>query len=116
MSFAGLTERWENLSHKAEEAQRASVLQRELAAMHLEFRGAYERFISHEVLLEPDQVLDERINLITVSLYIFCLCVEEINIQLSILERLCLVLIREETFDLSAFEYSVKLLQTLNKE
>ncbi|XP_063993253.1 klarsicht protein isoform X1 [Diachasmimorpha longicaudata] len=64
----GLTERWEDLSHKVEEAQRASVLQRELAAMHLEFRGAYERLTSHEVVLEPDHVLAKRINQITSEL------------------------------------------------
>ncbi|KAK0092173.1 hypothetical protein PV326_002026 [Microctonus aethiopoides] len=62
---AGLTERWENLSQKAEEAQRASVLQREMAAMHLEFRAAHERLSSHEIILGPAHVIEKSINSIT---------------------------------------------------
>lgn len=68
--FLGLIERWENLSNKVDEAQRASVLQRELAAMDLEFRAAHERLISQEIILEPDHVLDERINQINVSSHV----------------------------------------------
>ncbi|XP_043268774.1 uncharacterized protein klar isoform X2 [Venturia canescens] len=64
----GLTERWETLSSRAEEAQRASALQRDMAAMHLEFRAAHERLIAHEVVLEPAHVLDDRINKITSEL------------------------------------------------
>ncbi|KAK0078875.1 hypothetical protein PV325_002014 [Microctonus aethiopoides] len=60
-----LTERWENLSQKAEEAQRASVLQREMAAMHLEFRAAHERLSSHEIILGPAHVIEKSINSIT---------------------------------------------------
>lgn len=67
VSIAGLTERWENLSQKAEEAQRASVLQREMAAMHLEFRAAHERLSSHEIILGPAHVIEKSINSITVS-------------------------------------------------
>lgn len=65
--ISGLTERWENLSHKAEEAQRASALQREMAAMLLEFRAANERLISHEIIVEPAHILEESISQITVS-------------------------------------------------
>ncbi|KAK0163287.1 hypothetical protein PV327_006985 [Microctonus hyperodae] len=64
----GLTERWENLSQKAEEAQRASVLQREMAAMHLEFRAAHERLSSHEIILGPAHAIEKSINSITTEL------------------------------------------------
>lgn len=58
----GLIVRWQDLSNKVEESQRASVLQRELAAMDLEFRAIHEKLVTQKIILEPDHVLDERIN------------------------------------------------------
>ncbi|XP_057318055.1 klarsicht protein [Microplitis mediator] len=66
--ISGLAERWKNLSHKAEEAQRTSSLQREMAAMHLELRSIHERLICHEIVLEPAYMIEDNINQITTEL------------------------------------------------
>lgn len=52
---------------RSEEAQRAAALQRDMAAMHLEFRAAYERLTAYEVAYEQPHMLAERISEITVS-------------------------------------------------
>ncbi|XP_034949178.1 uncharacterized protein klar [Chelonus insularis] len=64
----GLTERWKNLSHKVEEIQRANALQREIAALHLEFRALGEKLISYEIAIEPAHVLENNIHQITTEL------------------------------------------------
>ncbi|XP_024938758.1 uncharacterized protein LOC107265729 isoform X2 [Cephus cinctus] len=61
----GLIERWEFLSNRAEETCRASVLQRDMAGMRLEFRQIQERLLSYEIVLDQQHVLDERINQVT---------------------------------------------------
>ncbi|KAG8040390.1 hypothetical protein G9C98_000961, partial [Cotesia typhae] len=65
---SGLAEKWKYLSYKAEEAQRSSTLQREMATMHLELRAVHERFISHEIILEPAYLIEDNINQITTEL------------------------------------------------
>ncbi|KAH0555300.1 hypothetical protein KQX54_017483 [Cotesia glomerata] len=68
LSTQGLAEKWKYLSYKAEEAQRSSTLQREMATMHLELRAVHERLISHEIVLEPAYLIEDNINQITLGL------------------------------------------------
>ncbi|XP_051157473.1 klarsicht protein isoform X2 [Leptopilina boulardi] len=64
----GLLERWESLSSRLEEVQKANAIHRDMAAMHLEFRAAHDRIMAYEVGLEKAHILDERINQITSEL------------------------------------------------
>lgn len=47
----------------------ASALHRELAAMRTEFKAMYDRLFEYEIGLELPDVLDDRINGITVSYF-----------------------------------------------
>ncbi|XP_043480735.1 uncharacterized protein LOC122510281 isoform X2 [Leptopilina heterotoma] len=64
----GLLERWESLSSRLEEVQKANAIHRDMSAMHLEFRAAHDRIMAYEVVLEKAHILDERINQITSEL------------------------------------------------
>lgn len=63
----GMIEKWETLASRVEQAQMASALHRELAAMRMEFKTMHDQFFNYEIILEQPHVLDERINRITVN-------------------------------------------------
>lgn len=67
--FLGMIERWETLASRVEQAQMASALHRELAAMRAEFKATHDRLFDYEIVLEQPHVLDDRINGITVSFF-----------------------------------------------
>lgn len=49
----------------------ATALHRELTTLRTEFKAAHDRLFSYEIILEQPHVLDERINRITVRIFIF---------------------------------------------
>lgn len=57
------------MASRVEQAQMASALHRELAAMRKEFKAMYDRLFDYEILLEQPDVLDDRISRITVSYF-----------------------------------------------
>jgi hypothetical protein len=57
------------LASRVEQAQVASALHRELATMRTEFKAMYDRLFDYEIGLELPDVLDDRINGITVSYF-----------------------------------------------
>lgn len=65
--FVGMIEKWETLASRVEQAQMASALHRELAAMRMEFKAMHDRLFDYEIILEQPHVLDDRINRITVN-------------------------------------------------
>lgn len=102
----GLAERWKNLSHKAEEAQRTSSLQREMAAMHLELRSIHERLICHEIVLEPAYMIEDNINQITVSTSQFVHLIKECLIKLLLRKKLYRVPNSKKTVDYPSWAWS----------
>lgn len=48
----------------------ATALHRELTTLRTEFKAAHDRLFSYEIMLEQPHVLDERINRITVRIFI----------------------------------------------
>ncbi|XP_066591099.1 klarsicht protein isoform X2 [Prorops nasuta] len=64
----GMVERWESLSARMQETQKATALHRELAAFHKELSTIREKFLSYEVTLDQPQLLGDQINSITAEL------------------------------------------------
>lgn len=65
-----MLEKWESLTTRVEETQMATALHRELTTLRTEFKAAHDRLFSYEIMLEQPHVLDERINRITVRIFI----------------------------------------------
>ncbi|EFN81645.1 hypothetical protein EAI_05435 [Harpegnathos saltator] len=64
----GMIERWKTLASQVKQAQMASSLHREVAAMRTKLKATHDRFVDCEIVLEQPHVLDDRINTITADL------------------------------------------------
>ncbi|XP_011503753.1 PREDICTED: uncharacterized protein LOC105366864 [Ceratosolen solmsi marchali] len=58
----GLTERWESLSLRVEEAQKINAIHHEMATMKLEFCTAIQKLMSYRIVLDESHVIENHIN------------------------------------------------------